>query len=156
LVVALTGCVKIDADLKVGKDEKVSGKLLMAVDKGVAEQLGSSPDKIRQQIEDSIKKDAPKGVDCKAYEEGNYIGTQCNLDNVRFKDMSGSGDNDLKFEKQGDKFVVSGGAGDTTDQLPNQQNLPKPDVKFKITMPGKILEHDAGATVDGSSATYTD
>ena len=156
LVLALTGCVKVDADLKVGKDETVSGKMLMAVDKNAAEKLGTTPDKIKEQIETSIKKGAPKGVDCKSYEEGNYVGTECQLDKVPFKDMSGDDDGDLKFEKQGDKFVVSGGTGDATDNLPNQSELPKPDVKFKITMPGKILEHDAGAKVDGNTATYTD
>lgn len=156
LVLALTGCVKVDADLKVGKDETVSGKLLLAVDKNAAEKLGTTSEKLREQIENSIKKDAPKGVDCKSYEEGNYIGTECSLDNVPFKEMSGSDDGDLKFEKQGDKFVVSGGTGDLASSLPNTEGLPKPDVKFKITMPGKILDHDDGAKVNGNTATYTD
>lgn len=155
LLLALTGCIKVDADLKVSKDETVSGRMLLAVDKTVAQQLGSSPDKIRQQIEDSIKKGAPSGVSCKAYDEGNYVGTDCTLDKVPFDQMSGSGEGDFQFEKQGERFVVTGGTGNAT-QLPNQASLPKPDVKFKITMPGKILEHDAGAQVDGNAATYTD
>ncbi len=155
VLLALTGCIKVDADLKVSKDETVSGRMLLAVDKTVALQLGSSPDKIRQQIEDSIKKDAPSGVSCKAYDEGNYVGTDCTLDKVPFDQMSGSDEGDLQFQKQGERFVVTGGPGNAT-QLPNQASLPKPDVKFKITMPGKILEHDAGAQVDGNAATYTD
>jgi hypothetical protein len=155
LLLALTGCIKVDADLKVSKDETVSGRMLLAVDKTVAQQLGSSPDKFRQQIEDSIKKNAPTGVSCKAYDEGNYIGTDCTLDKVPFEQMSGSDEGDLQFQKQGDRFVVTGGTDNAT-QLPNQASLPKPDVKFKITMPGKILEHDPGAQVDGNTATYTD
>ncbi len=155
LLLVLTGCIKVDADLKVSKDETVSGRMLLAVDKNVAQQLGSSPDKIREQIEDSIKKDAPTGVSCKAYEEGNYVGTDCSLDKVPFDDMSGSDEGDLQFHKRGERFIVTGGTG-TASQLPNQENLPKPDVKFKVTMPGKILEHDPGAQVDGNTATYTD
>jgi LppM domain len=157
LIAVLTGCVKVDADLKVDKDETVSGSMLMAVDKNMVEQLGTTPDKVREEIEKSIKQDAPEGVSCKAYDEGNYVGADCTLDNVPFSEMNGSGGNDLKFQKDGERFVVSGRANaGNTPEPPDRASLPRPEVKFKITMPGKILEHDPGAKVDGDAATYSD
>jgi hypothetical protein len=154
LVLALSGCVKIDADLKVSSDETVSGTLLMAIDKAFAEQMGQSPDKLKEQVEKTVKEDLPDGVDCKPYEEGKYLGTECSLDDVPFSEMSDSGGTGMKFEKSGERFVVSGGAGgQASSEIPANFT---PEVEFKITMPGKIIERDAGAQVDGKTATYTD
>ena len=154
LVLALSGCVKIDADLKVSSDEKVSGTMLMAIDKAFAEQMGQSPDKLKEQVEKTVKEDLPDGVDCKPYEEGKYLGTECSLDDVPFSEMSDSRGTGLKFEKSGERFIVTGGVGDQASfEIP--ANL-TPEVEFKITMPGKIIERDAGAQVDGKTATYTD
>ncbi len=153
LLLALTGCMKIDADLKVSSDEKVSGKMLMAIDKGFAEQMGQSPEKLKEQIEKTVKEDLPDGVDCKPYEEGKFLGTQCALNDVPFSEMSDSGGTGLKFEKSGERFIVSGGAGDQVSEIPANFT---PEVKFKITMPGKIIEKDDAAQVDGKTATYTD
>jgi hypothetical protein len=155
LLLALSGCMKVDADLKVNKNETVSGSMLMAVDKEVAEQFGQSPDAFREQIEKSIKEGAHEGVECKSYDDGTYIGSQCTLDDVKFSDMGGS-DSGLKFEKDGDRFVVSGGTGSLPGGTGALSGADKAQIKFKITMPGKILEHDDGAQVDGRSATYTD
>ncbi len=154
LVLALGGCVKIDADLKVSSDEKVSGTMVMAVDKAFAEQMGQSPDKLKEQVEKTVKEDLPDGVDCKPYDEGKFLGTECSLDDVPFSEMSDSGGTGLKFEKSGERFIVSGGAGEeASSQIPANFT---PEVEFKITMPGKIIERDAGAQVDGRTATYTD
>src|SRR6266545_2062411 len=154
LLLALSGCMKVDADLKVNSDETVSGSMLMAIDKNLATQFGQSPDAFREQIEKSIKQSAQEGVDCKPYDEGDYIGSTCTLDKVPFSEMGGS-NGGLSFEKSGDQFVVTGGLGETGVTLP-PATTGKPEIKFKITMPGKIVEHDDGAEVNGRSVTYTD
>lgn len=151
-VVALTGCMKVDADLKVNSNETVSGKMLLGVDKQLLQSTGQSIDAARAQIEKSLKETATEGVDCKAYDDDKYIGTECSLDGVPFDKMSGSSLGGVKFEKQGDNFVVTS-SGKATEIPPGAGT---PDVKFKITMPGKITEHDNAAEVSGRTATYTD
>ncbi len=157
LLLALTGCMKVDADLKVNRNETVSGTMLMAIDKKIATEYGQSPDQFREQIEKSIKDGAHEGVECKSYDDGTYIGSQCTLKEVKFSDMGGS-DSGLTFEKDGDEFIVSGGTGGAGIQISAAEEYTKnkPQVDFKITMPGKITDHDDAAKVDGRTATYTD
>lgn len=150
-LLALTGCVKFDTDLEVNADETVSGRMLIAVDKEVAERFGQSEDDIRERLDDWTVENAPEGVECKPYEDDKYAGTECLLDRVPFAEMTGQ----LRFAKEGDRFVVTGGV--TRQELPRTPaSVPDPEVTFTITMPGRIIEHDAGAEVDGRSATYTD
>ncbi|MFC0625112.1 LppM family (lipo)protein [Kribbella deserti] len=150
-VVALTGCMKVDADLKVNSNETISGKMLLGVDKQLLQSTGQSLETARKEIEKSLKQTATEGVECKAYDDDKYIGTECSLDNVPFDKMSSSSVGGVEFKKEGENFVVTSSGKDT--QIPPGST---PDVKFKITMPGKITEHDDGAEVSGRTATYTD
>ena len=76
---ALTGCVKLDADLKVNADETVSGTMKLGIDKQLVQTSGQSLDKIRQQVEDGIKGSSTEGVTCKAFEDDNYVGSELQL-----------------------------------------------------------------------------
>lgn len=151
-VLALTGCVKLDADLRVNSNETVSGDMTLGVDKELVTKSGQKLDAVRKSIEDQIKKTTTDGVKCSEYEDDKYIGTKCTLDDVPFSEMSGSSSGGVKFEKSGDRFVVTTSAGNN-NEIPSGT---QPEIKFKITMPGKIVEKDAGAQVDGRTATYTD
>ncbi|HWD80835.1 MAG TPA: hypothetical protein VG497_18210, partial [Kribbella sp.] len=151
-LIGLTGCVKIDGDLKVGSNETVSGSMKIGVDKQLLQASGQSLDKIRQEIESSIKTSATEGVTCKAYDDGKYIGSDCTFSNVPFDKMGGASEDGVGFRKEGDKVKVSVNAGNVGSNLPSGSS--QPDVNLKITMPGKILEHDDGAKVSGRTATY--
>jgi hypothetical protein len=152
-VLALTGCVKVDADLRVNSNKTVSGSMLLGVDKQLVTQSGQSLDKVREEVEKEMKATATEGVECKAYDDDKYVGAECSLDGVPFDKMSGSAAGGVKFQKDGEKFVVTTGDGDAVPKVPAGTT---PDIRFQITMPGKILEHDEGADVSGRSATYTD
>ncbi|HEY3510609.1 hypothetical protein [Kribbella sp. NPDC051137] len=151
-LVGLTGCVKIDGDLKVGSNETVSGSMKIGVDKQLLQSSGQSLDKIRQEIESSIKSSATEGVSCKSYEDSKYVGSDCNFSNVPFDKMGGASQDGIGFRKDGDKVKVSVNAGSIGNNLPAGSG--QPEVNVKITMPGKILEHDDGAKVSGRTATY--
>ena len=151
-LVGLTGCVKLDADLKVGSNETVSGNMKIGVDKQLLQSSGQSLDKIREQIETSIKSTATQGVECKSYEDDKYVGSNCTFSNVPFDKMGSSSGEGVGFTKDGDKVKVTVDAGDLSGNLPSGGS--QPEVNFKVTMPGKILEHDSGAKVSGRTATY--
>ena len=150
-LVALTGCVKVDADLKVNSNETVSGTMKLGVDKQLVESSGQSLDKVREQVEQGVKQTTTDGVTCKPYEDDKYVGSNCKFDNVPFSKMGSSTDDGVGFRKEGDKIHVTvkgmdlGKAADTGGT---------PVINFKITMPGKITAHDGGAKVDGRTATY--
>lgn len=149
-LVALTGCVKLDADLKVHSNETVSGSMTIGVDKQLLQASGQSLDRIRERIESGIKQSATDGVTCKPFDDDRYIGSNCDFDNVPFEKMGRSTGDGVGFRKEGDRIIVTVKAADL-GQVPSGSN---PSVNFKITMPGKIIEHDDGAKVDGRTATY--
>jgi hypothetical protein len=148
---ALTGCVKVDADLKVSSNETVSGRMKIGVDKQLMESSGTSLDKVRQQVESGIKDTTTDGVNCKAFEDDKYVGSDCKFDQVPFSKMGSSTGDGVGFRKEGDKVVVTVKALNLGKSLP--AGTP-PTVNFKITMPGKITAHDDGASVSGRTATY--
>src|SRR6266516_6555653 len=76
-LVALTGCVQLDADLKVGSNETVSGNMKIGVDKQLLESSGQSLDTIRTRIDDAIKQTTTEGVTCKPYDNDKYVGSTC-------------------------------------------------------------------------------
>ena len=151
-LIGLTGCVKIDGDLKVGSNETVSGSMKIGVDKQLLQSSGQSLDKIRQEIESSIKSSATEGVTCKSYEDSKYVGSDCTFSNVPFDKMGGASEDGVGFHKDGDKVTVKVNGGNAGANLPSGSG--QPEVNLKITMPGKILEHDDGAKVSGRTATY--
>ncbi|MFI6679001.1 LppM family (lipo)protein [Kribbella sp. NPDC050470] len=150
-LVALTGCVKLDADLKVGSNETVSGNMQIGVDKQLLESSGQSLDKVRGQIENGIKETTTDGVTCKAFEDDRYVGSNCTFESVPFDKMGSSSGEGVSFRKDGDKVIVTVKADNLGNNVPSGS---QPTVNFKITMPGKILEHDDGAKIDGRTATY--
>ena len=149
-LVALTGCVKLDADLKVSSNETVSGTMQLGVDKQLVQSSGQSLEKIRGQVENAIKELTTEGVTCKPYEDDQYVGSNCEFDSVPFEKMGNSTGEGVGFRKEGDKIIVSVKDSDL-GQVPSGS---QPSVNFKITMPGKILEHDDGAAISGRTATY--
>ncbi|MFC6156674.1 LppM family (lipo)protein [Kribbella jiaozuonensis] len=149
-LVALTGCVKLDADLKVGSNETVSGSMKIGVDKQLLQSSGQSLDKVRQQIESGIKQTTTEGVSCNSFEDDKYVGSNCTFESVPFDKMGSSSGDGVSFRKDGDKVMVTVKAGN----LGSVPSGTQPEVNFKITMPGKILEHDDGAKISGRTATY--
>lgn len=149
-LVALTGCVKVDADLKVGSNETVSGNMQIGVDKQLLQSSGQSLDTIRKRIDDAIKETTTEGVTCKPFDDDKYVGSACDFESVPFDKMGSSSGDGVSFRKDGDKIIVSV-KDSSLGQVPSGG---QPEVNFKITMPGKILEHDDGAQIDGRTATY--
>jgi hypothetical protein len=149
-LVALTGCVQLDADLKVGSNETVSGTMKIGVDKQLLESSGQSLDTIRKRIDDAIKQTTTEGVTCTPYDNDKYVGSTCTFESVPFDKMGSSSGDGVSFRKDGDKVIVSVKES-SLGQVPSGT---QPEVNFKITMPGKILEHDDGAKIDGRTATY--
>jgi hypothetical protein len=150
-LVALTGCVKVDADLKVSSNETVSGSMKIGVDKQLMESSGTSLDRVRQQVESGIKQTTTEGVVCKAFEDAKYVGSDCKFDQVPFSKMGSSTGDGVGFRKDGNKVVVT---VKTLDLGRTPSTGTPAAVNFKITMPGKITAHDDGASVSGRTATY--
>jgi hypothetical protein len=78
----LSGCIKLDADMKVAKDDKFSGTEIVAINAKAFESFGLKKEDLRKQMKDSLNKpNVPAGVKftSKLYEKGDFIGVELNI-----------------------------------------------------------------------------
>jgi hypothetical protein len=181
LVSLLSGCIKMDMDMKLSKDEKISGTMIVGFQKSLLEMMGQTKEEFLKDMK--LGDGMPKGSKVKTYDKDGYIGQE-----VSFKDLpaselnnlgsaakgataaaggdSSSGKDSMKLAKVNGKWVMSGtmdlsaAAGATGGAKPKAG---EPDmsalmkgfkIRIKMTFPGKILEHDKWGKVSGNSVEW--
>jgi hypothetical protein len=177
----LSGCIKMDMDMKLSKDEKISGTMIVGFQKSLLEMMGQTKEEFLKDMK--LGEGMPKGSKVKTYDKDGYIGQE-----VSFKDLpaselnnlgsaakgvtaAASGDassskDDLKLEKVKGKWVMSGtmdlssAAGSSGGAKPKAG---EPDmsalmkgfkIRIKMTFPGKIVEHDKWGKVKDNSVEW--
>lgn len=179
-VVALSGCVKMDMDLKLGKDEKVSGTMIVAFASEMLTMMGQTE---KQFLADMNKDntDLPKGASTKTYKKDGWIGMEYKFSGVPAKEFSsvtqgasavtasstGSSGDDFNLVKVGGKwrFVGSLDASgssesdssgmDPTAMMSMFKN--KPELRIKMSFPKKPSRcgKDKTAKISGNSAEWS-
>ena len=122
---ALSGCIKLDSDMKIAKDDTFSGSVIVALNAKAFESLGMKKSELKKQMNDSLKTSPlPTGIKgaTKVYEKGDWIGTEAKIESAALSllpkllssagstasAVGGSGENTLKVTHVNGKFVVSG------------------------------------------------
>jgi hypothetical protein len=177
LALVLSSCIKLDMDMKLGKNEKMSGKVIVGVQSSMLEMMGETKDDFFKDMEKSNAKDLPKTVKVKRYDKDGFIGQE-----MSFKDMpasefanlsasaksttggdSESSPDDLKLVKKGDTWVFTGtldfagdgaASSDDADNPMAQAMMKGFKVRLKMEFPGKILERDKFAKIKGNTAEW--
>lgn len=182
--VALSGCVKLDMDLKLGNDEKVSGNMVVAFSSEMLTMLGQT----EKQFLDEMNKDngdLPKGASSSVYKKDGWIGTQIKFSGLPAKEFAsvakdagsaasstggaGASPDDLTLVKVGGKWRLSGtmdmssgtesdpksGGMDPTAMMSMFKN--KPSLRIKMSFPKKPSRcgKDKTAKISGNSAEWT-
>jgi hypothetical protein len=157
LVLALAGCVRFQADLRLNPANTVSGNIVVAV------VLSDETDETREGTLESVEQiatgllgdlAASPGVTTAEYEEDGYLGQRLTFERVPLTAFSGTEDGALHFERVGDEYVFSGAidfTGDTgggTEQAEDDGNL-----TVKLNFPGTITETDG--TVEGTTVSWS-
>jgi hypothetical protein len=183
LVSLLSGCIKMDMDMKLSKDEKISGTMIVGFQKSLLDMMGQSKEEFLKDMK--LGDDMPKGSKVKTYDKDGYIGQE-----VTFKDLpaaefnslgsaakgatagatggdTGSTNDDLKLAKVKGKWVMTGtmdlsAASTTTGGTKPKAGQPDMSalmkgfkIRIKMTFPGKIVEHDKWGKVKGNSVEWT-
>lgn len=160
VMVALTGCVKLNMSVKVNNEKSVDYEVVYAIQKSV---LG---DKSFEEFMESNgsgsgsqEMDIPEGATVVDYEDEKYKGkriTAANLDPAKLAESSSS-ENPFELKKEGDFYVLSmGGVTGMDSSDPQASSMAKSmfdEATVKFTFPGKVVEA-TGATVDGNTATF--
>lgn len=155
LALLLTGCLKLDIDLRVQPDDTVDGAVVFAVDKDLLDLTGGS-------IEDLTQGEQPfpsdfEGVKIEPYEEGDWVGQRYRFDGAPLTAFADTADPDsLKIVRAGDTFRVSG-ALDLS--APAGATGPDPsaffssaEIRVAVTFPGEVIS--ANGEIDGNTVTW--
>jgi hypothetical protein len=147
--VALSGCIRYNVDMTLSQDNTASGTIVMAVQKGVGQQLGVASD---QEALTQLFGESPFGPNFtpKDYADGNWVGKSYTFSGVDITNLA-----DLAplfaVTRNGDVFSVDGaGAPLTEDQ---KKQLPSgAESSVVITFPGPVIE--SNGTVAGRTVTW--
>ena len=85
IALGLSGCIKVDMDMKIGSNEKVDGTFVVAINEEVLTLMQQKPDDfIKDMLKDDVSKNAPKGakVTQTAYRKNVWAGVA-----IAYKDM---------------------------------------------------------------------
>jgi len=158
LVLALAGCVRFQADLRLNPDDTVSGSIIVAVvtdeDDQSREEAGAAADRIAEALLPQLR--GADGVKASDYEQDQYIGTKFDMSNTPIDAFSGGGsEGALTLTREGSEFAFSGTLDFTPDDGETQID-PDDDtsnINVSVTFPGAVSEHNgelAGTTVTWS------
>lgn len=162
----LTGCVKLDVDLTVGSDDKVSGSYIIGIDKSLLQFTGQDGDALYEQItSDFDPTDAPAGatVSTEKYEDDTFVGARIKIENVPISEMNDvgagttdAGSNDFTVTHEGDVYKFHATIDTSSDQ---ESSVSVPDsvtssaeIRIKMTFPGEVTETNGNK--DGNSVTW--
>ncbi|MCP1413358.1 hypothetical protein [Paenarthrobacter sp. A20] len=158
VMVALTGCVKLNMSVKVNNEKSVDYEVVYAIQKSVLGEK-SFDEFMESNGSGSQQMDIPDGATVVDYEDEKYKGkriTAANLDPSKLAESSSS-ENPFELKKEGDFYVLSmGGVTGADSSDPQASSMAKSmfdEASVKFTFPGKVVEAK-GATVDGNTATF--
>ncbi|MGH3681830.1 MAG: LppM family (lipo)protein [Natronosporangium sp.] len=166
LVLALTGCLKIDGDLAI-EGGTVSGTLLTVMEKDAAAQLEMNPEDVFAGENDRFA--SLDGVTTAPFDDGTWAGTELTFDQVTIDDVNQLSDGDpdglriIRDEAAGtyefnlvmDLTFMSDLAEDPPpDGEPDFAELLETfEATIAVTFPGEVTEHNG--ELSGTTVTWT-
>jgi hypothetical protein len=162
VVFLTTGCVKLNMDLTVNNDDTVSGTMVFAVAKSLADlgsesEGGSAPDTegLLGEIEN---------VTVEPFDDGDFVGSSYTFEAVPlevFKPEVGD-ESAFAIARDGDNIIVSGVLDTSSEGQDLSDNpfggafvesiLSTTDLRVSVTLPGEIRE--TNGEVDGQTITW--
>lgn len=129
-VFALTGCIKMDMDMKLSSDDKVTGSVIVGFSAEAIKAMGQNPAEFARQLVGDAQKEqqnklpAGASVNVTPYNKGGFAGIETAFKNVPISELpratgaateaaasiggSSSGGDDLKIVRKGDTYVFTG------------------------------------------------
>jgi hypothetical protein len=162
VVLATTGCIKVDMGVTISDQDTVSGSTVFAFNSKmveIAKQNGAGDD----MFDTATLFAEQDGVTTESYTDGDYVGTKYTFKDIPLdKFFSQSDSSSLHIERKGDQLIVSGlmdtsgGSSDVDAVRSNPQTKALFDgsgIKVSITLPGQIVS--TNGKQDGNTITWT-
>lgn len=162
-VLLTAGCVKLEMDMTVATDDTVSGNMVFAISKSLAEMATEEAEPGTTPETDSLFTDV-ENVTVEAFDDGDFVGSSYTFENlpiVQFAPQVVDG-SAFAIERQGDNLVISG-TFDTSTEGEELEANPFADsiaagfaasssIRIAVTLPGEIIE--TNGQVDGQTITW--
>jgi len=162
LLLALSGCVKLDMDLTVQADNTIDGTIITAVDKGLLTASGLTETALVRKLEKQglfSDWDRPKQGTFSEhpYNTDGKIGRRYTFSDVPLTEFGGRGA--LSIQRKGDRFFVTGLVDMTTETPTGLGEMAiaerfgrTAETRIRITFPGEVLK--SNGKIDGRSVTW--
>ncbi|GAB3158737.1 hypothetical protein GCM10027059_03990 [Myceligenerans halotolerans] len=154
---ALTGCVKLDADVSLSGDDTFSGDVVIAFSDEVLEQMDMSPEEFLEGMMSDSSVDVSE-YETEPYAEGGYSGMTATFEDAPLDQLEDT--IDLTIDREGDEFVVHGepvAEDDFEDSA--DSGMPELDAmlaamrhEVSITFPGPVAYADG--EVEGTTVSW--
>jgi hypothetical protein len=147
---ALSGCIKVDMELRLQPEDTVDGTIIMAFDKQMMEMFDMTAEDL---LADSgtDTSDLPEGASVSTYDDGTYAGQQIDFVGTPIADFSETGDTGLNIVREDDNYVVSG-SFDGTGIDPSMTEGTDFEMKITVIFPGPVVS--ANGEISGNSVTW--
>jgi hypothetical protein len=158
LVLALTGCVRFQAELILTPADTVDGSIVVAVlvsedTDDAREQALTAAAQIESDLLGSLR-DA-SGVTTSEYDKDDYLGSLIVFDDVALDAFSGQSEDALRIVRDGEAYVFTGALDFSGESIPSDETTDETtagddDLTVSVTFPGEVTEHNgdlSGTTV---------
>jgi len=164
-VVLLTGCVKLDVDLTVGTNDKVSGTYIIGIDRSLLKFTGQDADALYQQLSSEFDSTTlPAGASAKTekYDQGDFVGAKITINDLPIDSLGSlngntgqTGSDQFSLTHEGDLYqfhaTVDTSSSDTSVSVPESVTA-NAEIRIKMTFPGEVTQ--TNGTKDGASVTW--
>jgi hypothetical protein len=158
LALLLSGCIKAHQELVLHEDNTVSGTIVFALSRSLAELAGGDVDELLSQMDEGDSP-VPEGVeyDSAPYDDDEYVGREYTFSNAPLETFDAASE-EVSIVREGDTFVVSGTldlSGEEFDpsQAPGgQEILDSFDVRIAVTFPGPV--ESANGEISGKTVSW--
>lgn len=156
LVLALAGCVRVQADMTLNPDDTVDGSIVIAVvvsednPESRATALTQSRD-IESQLLGSLRDAA--GVSTSEYDEDGYLGSRITFDDVALDAFSGQKPESFRFVRDGGEYVFTGVLDFSAQSLSSDEEGDDDNLTVAVSFPGEVAEHNG--ELDGTTVSWS-
>ncbi|GAB2464463.1 hypothetical protein GCM10027063_02280 [Promicromonospora xylanilytica] len=156
VVLALTGCVRLDLRATLTDHDTADGTLVVAVSDDAAGLFGGDPADVWAEYRDEVLGDVPDSVAEEPYAEDGYTGSRYVFDDEPVATLAALSDGDVQVTRDGGEYVVTG-VLDLAERVEGIENLPdgalgSVDATVALTFPGPVTE--ANGEIDGYTVTW--
>lgn len=170
-MVALTGCLKLDADIEVHTDETVSGTMTLGVSKELISMFeemaeGMGGESTGGFDEDMFNPDeVPEGAEVEPFEDDKFIGQTITFSDITLEELTSSttdeSEDSWTLVHEGDEFIFEGDASFSSEETTTETEgmdlgldeiFAQSDMRIALTFPGEVTE--ANGEIDGNTVVW--